>query len=314
MFSLMQRLIKSKEMITHPEEKLPAPVELGAILSQYDLKKVERSTFDYFQAVRSVADKMLDALDNILIYEAAYPEDFPIFESSSNDLYYDSIAERQKIITPLFEQLFNRSVDGARRRLLALKNDAVSSAARFEEAATIGKLTALENEPRVDFNLVVEKCVRMVNDALLFERHRKFIVCVVEEYSQWSRTYGRFERSMHRTDDVWHDSFLKWRLEVERMLLPLLEHGFENGAMLTDETMRTVERGLTILKAYRDELQSVYDELEGVKMPYYKKVNAAQGKLSAINERCWQRLEDALIGSDRREQMFLVRWMGELIE
>ena len=306
-------IVKPQPPVVLKDYQLPDPVDSHAILSQYDLKKVEHSAFDYFQAVRSVADKMLYVLDDIFLYEVTHPEDCPTFTSSLSSTY-DAIAKRQEIITQLFEQLFNRSADTARLRLLTLKNGAVSSSARIENASTIEELTALEKKPRVDFNLIVEQCVRRVNDALLFERHRRFIMRVAGECSQWSRAYENFRGNMYRTDDIWHGGCLNWRHKVERMLLPLLEYVFENGLALTDETIRTFERGLAILKVYRGELINVYNELEYVNMHWDNKLIKAQEKLPAIKERCWRQLEDALIGADRREKMFLVRWMGELIE
>ncbi len=285
---------------------LPASVEPRAILSQYDLSTVERSAYEYYQAVRSVADKMLDVCDDIIRYEATHPEDCPTFDLSTSNL--DS--NRQNLIT----RIFDRSVDGARLRLLEIKNDAVSCSARIDEASTIRHLTAIENEPRANFFIVVEKCARIVNEALSLERNRKFIANIVEQCVQWSEEYARFTGSMYRQDDRWHRYSIEQRLKVERMLLPLIEHGFENGAVPTDEQRRTVERGLELLRAYRDELHDVYVKLEGVNRYWDVTVSEAQEKLPGLKDRCWNRIQDTLLGSSKREQMFLLNWIGGLLD
>lgn len=170
-----------------------ADLDYQSLLSKYDVASADRSPIQYADAVQSVAEQLLQSLDQ---FESAQSETIGKFSQLSlklNAKYVNNPnldADENKLLSDRQDYLAQNLDLGAaavKTRLLALKQYAVDLSARIDRINLspnfINELAALEAVRRPSFAFLVEDAVRIVNSAQrrvnFFIEHQDFVTKLV---------------------------------------------------------------------------------------------------------------------------------------
>ena len=167
--ALMKQLAELDEKITElqkNEVRLTANFNYKPLLAKYDVKAIDNSVIQYYEAVLSVTDEIMDILQE---YETEQSETVSEFSNialklgakytNSSHLSDDEnnvLKERQKIISERLEL----NIDDAKRQILLFKKqaeelaDEVNQITHGENSITL--LAELEQKPRMSFPFLVE--------------------------------------------------------------------------------------------------------------------------------------------------------------
>ncbi len=329
--------------------RLTANFDHRPLLAKYNVDAVNRSPIQYYQAVQSVGNALLDVLNE---YESAQSEtisDFSKLALRLNAKYVDSphltddenrlLADRQQFLA----QHLELGVDDVKHQILSIKSQADDLSARIDRinhgSNSIVELAALYVEPRVDFAFLVENAAHIVRAAQqrvdFFTRHRAFVTNVVAKWAAWTDNYKAFATNMHEelaslcrddgvepdTYDAWFDDWRSKRFTLEQRFLPLVEFALKGNLLSSGDEESAAERMLTILQTYRDDVDGFY--LHERKNIYQKFAFQAGGDLQEkfeteselykLTEKFQRAVQEIIFGCERTEErMFLLRWAEPL--
>ena len=321
-----------------------ADVDYQSILEDFDVDAVERSPIKYADAVQSVADELLQSLDQ---FEVAQSETIGKFSQMSlklNARYVNNpnldaaenklLAERQNFLA----QQLDLGAAVVKARLLSLKQYADDLSARIDRINLspdfINELAALESERRPSFAFLVENAVRIVNGAQrrvnFFIEHQDFVTKLVGWWDGWSEDYRAFKTNKRSqliaacsNDNIDEDVYSAWyadwqrkRFAIEQRFLPLIEFALK-GNLLSN-----AERVLSSLQKYKAEVDQFY--LTERKNIYQKFAFQAGGELQEkfevesnlykLTEKFQRGLQTTIFACERTEErMFLLRWAEPLL-
>ena len=314
------------------------------LIGKYDIYSIEKSPIKYFEAVLSVTDELLNALQE---FEAAQAE--TIAESLKSALNLSAtyaansnltreenylLAERQEFLAKRLEL----RIDEPKRRILLVKEEAEYFFARLNkingEENPIRAIAVLHAEPRADFELLVENLSKIMRDsqrkADLFVEHKDFILIIVKAHDDWSKDYELFKTSLHEkffascreaniNDEIfsaWYDDWQKKRFIVEQMFLSLIKFG------LKENISEIIKSVLNVLYDYRNAIDQFY--LKGRKSIYQKFAFKAGGdlkdkcetesKLYELTKKFQFKLQEIIFSSGKAEErIFLLNWSEPLL-
>ena len=329
--------------------RLTANFDHRPLLAKYNVDVVNRSPIQYYQAVQSVGNALLDVLNE---YESAQSEtisDFSKLALRLNAKYTDSphltadenklLADRQQFLA----QHLELGVDDVKHQILSIKSQADDLSARIDRinhgSNSIVELAVLYVEPRVDFAFLVENAAHIVRAAQqrvdFFTQHRTFVTSVVAKWAAWTDNYKAFATNMHEelaslcrddgiepdTYDAWFNDWRSKRFTLEQRFLPLVEFALKGNLLSSDGEESAAERMLTILQTYRDDVDGFY--LHERKNIYQKFAFQAGGELQEkfeteselykLTEKFQRAVQEIIFGCERTEErMFLLRWAKPL--
>lgn len=330
--------------------KLTANFDHRPLLSKYDVDAVNRSPIRYYEAVQSVSDSLLDVLNEYEAAQAGTIRDFNQLALRLNVKYVDSphltdeenklLADRQHFLA----QRLELGVDDVKTQILSIKAQADNLSARIDKinhgTNSIRELAALNAEPRIDFELLVENAAHIVRAAQkrvdFFAQHKAFVTNVVVMWAGWTENYKAFKTNMHeelasicRDDgvdpdiyDAWFNDWTSKRFTIEQRFLPPIEFALNGNLLSNDESVSAAERVLTSLQNYRDEVDGFY--LHERKNIYQKFAFQAGGdlqekfetesELCKLTEKFQRSMQEIIFGCERAEErMFLLRWTEPLL-
>lgn len=332
------------------EVRLTADFNYKPLLAKYDVKAVDASVIQYYEAVRSVTGAVLDILQE---YENAQAEtigDFSRIALQLSAKYTDSphldddennlLRRRQQFLAERLEL----GMEDVKTQILSLRGQADDLAARLV-AVTHGKnamreLAELEAEPRAGFAFLVENLARIVREAQqkvdFFTLHRSFVIDTVNAWAEWSEDYKAFKTNMREElkalcrdesieEDVyslWYKDWQKKRFMIEQRFLPLIEFALLGNLLSDDDASAPAEQVLQILQSYKDALDKFYI---GERKDIYQKFAFQSGgdlqekfetesKLYKLVEGLQSDLSEVIFSRDKTEErMFLLRWSEPLL-
>ena len=330
--------------------RLTATFDHRPLLAKYNVDAVNRSPIQYYEAVQSVSNTLLDVLNEYESAQADTISDFTQLALRLNVKYTDSphltldenklLADRQQFLA----QRLELGIDDVKDQILAIKAQADELSARIDRINhgrnSISELAALDSEPRVKFELLVENAAHIVRAAQqrvdFFIRHRAFVTSVVNKWAGWTDNYRAFKTNMHeelaalcRDDsvdaevcDAWFDDWRSKRFTIEQRFLPLIEFALKGNLLSDGDEQSAAEQVLTILQTYRDDVDGFY--LHERKNIYQKFAFQAGGELQEkfeteselykLTEKLQRGVQDIIFGRERvEERMFLLRWAEPLL-
>lgn len=330
------------------EVRLTATFNYKPLLAKYDVKAVENSLIQYYEAVLSVTNEFLGILQE---YEDAQSEtitaltqialkltekytDSPHLTDDENNLLKD----RQNFLARHLEF----GADEVKAQILTFKSQAEELAVKLD-TVTRGKnpiceLAALEVEPRVSFPFLVENLARVVKEMQqkvdFFTLHRDFVTNLVNSWADWSNDYRNFKTSMLeelravcQKDGIDEEIYLAWysdwnkkRFLIEQRFLPLAEFAIKGN--LLNDSPTFAEKVLNLLQSYKNGIDNFY--LKERKNIYQKFAFQAGGDLQEkfeteselykLNEKLQFDLSEIIFACEKTEErMFLWRWAEPLL-
>ena len=332
------------------EVRLTATFNYKPILAKYDVKAVENSVIQYYEAVLSVTDEFLNLLQE---YEDAQAEtisaltqialkltekytDSPHLTDEENNLLKD----RQAFLARHLEF----GADEVKAQILTFKSQAEELALKLD-TITRGKnpvreLAALEVEPRVSFPFLVENLARVVKEMQqkvdFFTLHRDFVTNIVNAWAQWSNDYKAFKtgmleelRAICQKDGIdeevymaWYSDWNKKRFIIEQRFLPLTEFAIKGNLLSSDNSPSPAEKVLSLLHNYKNSVDNFY--LKERKNIYQKFAFQAGGELQEkfeteselykLNEKLQFDVSEIIFDCEKTEErMFIWRWAEPLL-
>ena len=332
------------------EVRLTATFNYKPLLARYDIQAVDSSVIQYYEAVRSVTDTMLDIVQE---YETAQSETIGAFSHLALQLdakYTDNphlteeenslLCHRQHFLADGLEL----GMDDVKEQILSMGEQADALAARLVTIShgkdAMRELAELEAEPRVSFAFLVENLARIVREAQqkvdFFTLHRSFVHNMVKAWAEWSEDYKAFKTNMReeltalcRDDSIeeevysgWYEEWRKKRFIVEQRFLPLAEFALKGNLLSDDDTPAPAEHAVRILQNYKDALDNFY--LHERKNIYQKFAFQAGGDLQEkfeteselykLTEGLQRNLSEIIFSREKTEErIFLLRWSEPLL-
>ncbi len=331
------------------EVRLTADFSYKPLLAKYDVKAVDQSVIQYYEAVLSVTDTILEMLQE---YETAQSETIRDFSKIALQLetrYTESphlteaenehLAERQQFLAVHLEL----GMDAVKAQILNIQSQAEALAKRLREVTcrenSICELAAMEAEPRASFAFLVENMARIVKEAQqkvdFFALHRSFVTNLVNAWDEWSEDYRSFKTNKREElvavcrdnaveEEVygaWYEDWENKRFLIEQRFLPLAEFALK-GNLLSDEEITPAECVWKILKNYKNEIDDFY---LGERKNIYQKFAFQSGgdlqdkfetenELYKLTERLQRNLSEIIFSRKKTEErMFLLRWSEPLL-
>lgn len=351
--ALMKQLSELDEQIAElqkNEVRLTANFNYKPLLAKYDLKSVESSVIQYYGAVLSVTDEIMDILQE---YENEQNETISEFSnialklgakytnsSHLSDEENNVLKERQKIISERLEL----NIDDAKRQILLFKKqaedlaDEVNQITHDENSITL--LAELEQKPRMSFPFLVENLARVVKGTQqkvdFFTLHRDFVTNIVNLLVEWNDNYKSFKTNKHEElinvcrdngidEEVfkaWYEDWQKKRFAVEQRFLPLVNFALNGNLLSEDDSPAPAERVLEILKGYKEQVDNFY--LNERKNIYQKFAFQAGGDLQEkfeteselykLTEKLQSNLSEVIFSREKTEErLFLLDWTKPLL-
>ena len=349
---LLKQLAEVEAQLAELQKKevcLTADFSYKPLLAKYDVKAVDQSVIQYYEAVLSVTDTILEMLQE---YETAQSETIRDFSKIALQLearYTESphlteaenehLAERQQFLAVHLEL----GMDAVKAQILNIQSQAEALAKRLREVTcrenSICELAAMEAEPRASFAFLVENMARIVKEAQqkvdFFALHRSFVTNLVNAWDEWSEDYRSFKTNKREElvavcrdnaveEEVygaWYEDWENKRFLIEQRFLPLAEFALK-GNLLSDEEITPAECVWKILKNYKNEIDDFY--LGERKNIYQKFAFQAGGDLQdkfetenelyKLTERLQRSLSEIIFSRKKTEErMFLLRWSEPLL-
>lgn len=351
---LMKQLSELDEQIAElqkNEVRLTANFDYKPLLAKYDVKAVESSVIQYYGAVLSVTDEIMDILQEYETEQSATISEFSKnalklgakYTNSSHlsDAENNVLKERQKIISERLEL----NIDDAKRQILLFKKQAedlveeVNQITHGENSITL--LAELEQKPRMSFPFLVENLARIVKGTQqkvdFFTLHRDFVTDIVNLLVEWNDNYKSFKTGKHEElinvcrdngidEEVykaWYEDWQKKRFALEQRFLPLVNFALNGNLLSEDDSPAPAERVLEILKGYKEEVDNFY--LNERKNIYQKFAFQAGGDLQEkfeteselykLTEKLQSNLSEVIFSREKTEErLFLLDWTKPLLD
>lgn len=281
---------------------LSSAFDYTLLLEKYDLKAIDHSVIQYYQAVQRWTDELMEKLDTYEHEKEAVISDFNLiglklskkYEPNGNltDSENSLLEERQTF----FRKKLSLGMNRVKSKILAVKKQADELENRIDEIDNgddaIHELAVLEREERAGFLFIAENTAKMIRNALekieYFESHHQFVMSAVDIWETWSEDYRIFKtvyredfKKVCEEDGIEEELWLQWysgwqqlRFAVERKVQPMIERGLKGDIACAGDSGKEgaceiVEKVLLVLKNYRDAVDKFYlEERKGIYQKY----------------------------------------------
>ncbi|MBT9777856.1 hypothetical protein GPL15_15240 [Clostridium sp. MCC353] len=281
---------------------LSSEFDYTLLLEKYDLKAIDHSVIQYYQAVQKWTDELMEKLDTYEHEKEAVINDFNMiglklakkYEPDANltDRENSLLEERQAF----FRKKLSLGMNRVKSKILAVKKQADELENRIDEidngSDAIHELAVLEREERAGFSFIAENTAKMIRNALqkieYFESHHQFVMSAVDIWEKWSEDYRIF-KTVYREDfkkvceedgieeELWLQWYLDWqqlRFAVEQKVQPMIERGLKGDIDCAGDAGEQGGCGIVgniiqVLKSYRDSVDKFYlEERKGIYQKY----------------------------------------------
>ena len=317
------------------------PFSREKILAGYNLNEISSSLFRYNDAVKSLADLLLDRLK---IYETSKQSTIQKFSSITSKLqtkYIPSshltdeenklLADRQKVLS----QELQLDMSDVKNKIINVKVQIERLEQRIDEINcgenSLTELAAL-NRNCPDFSFVADNLLNLIakwKDTLkFFDDNEWYVSNIADAQLAWTDSYKSFKTSLReelaadcRNDGIdeeifsaWYDDWQKKRFAIEERYLPLTEFLLKGHVNIFNT--------FWILDCYKDSVDKFY--LHERKNIYQKFAFTAGGDLQEkfeteselykLAEKFQRDLQEIIFSRGKTEErIFLLRWSEPLL-
>ena len=258
----------------------PLPFDREKILAGYNLDEISNSLFRYNEAVKSLADLLIDRLN---VYENSKQSVMQKFSSismkfSAKYIWNPKLTDEENKMLEARQNFFSKAfllgMEDVKAKILNVKAQIERLEQRIDEINSgensLTELQTLRWENRADFRLITENFLDMIKKAIdklkFFDEREYYISLVAEAQSAWSDNYKAFKTSLREElsavcheeniDEeifaAWYDDWQKKRFAIEQRFLPLVEFALKGNFLYS------LDGVLKILQEYRDALDKFY--------------------------------------------------------
>ena len=349
---LQEEQKRLEELALKEKETLSSTFNYKFLLSKYNMEEIGSSMIQYYEAVQSWINALLQKLNDyetqkekvILDFNAISLKLSKKYENNSNltEQENDLLQQRQEF----FRKNLSLGMHSVKSKLLAVKKQADDLENRIDEINegqnSIKELALLEKEERINFSFLAENTAKIIKNALLkiefFEQQHQFVLHAIEIWESWTEDYKVFKttykedlKNSCKEDDVeeeiwtkWYEDWTKLRFAIEQKIQPIIERGLKSIIPVSSSHDKTVaERLIAVLENYKNNIDKFY--LEARKGIYQKYVFQSGGELQekfetegilyGFTATLQTELQNILFDCKNAEdRIFILNWANSLLD
>ena len=331
---------------------LSSTFDYTALLAKYNIKAIDASIIQYYQAVQNWTEELLGKLDD---YEREKEDVIQAVNGIGLELgkkceNCDSLSEEENALFQnrqrYFASQFSIGMNHVKAKLLAVKHQADALEARIDEIDNgddaIRELALLEKEDRASFSFLAENTAKIVRNALkkieFFEANQQYVLWVSHALEEWAEKYKGFKTTQREAlknacesdgikEEIWQKWYADWqslRFKIEQNVQPIMEKELhESMAMMEEDEITVAQQVISELAVYRNAVDSFYlNERKEIHQKFVSQEDGAlqdkletERKLYEIASEFQRTLRNIIFNCAKIEdRIFILNWVNDLLD
>ena len=331
---------------------LSSTFDYTALLAKYNIKAIDASIIQYYQAVQNWTEELLGKLDD---YEREKEDVIQAVNGIGLELgkkceNCDSLSEEENALFQnrqrYFASQFSIGMNRVKAKLLAVKHQADALEARIDEIDNgddaIRELALLEKEDRASFSFLAENTAKIVRNALkkieFFEANQQYVLWVSHALEEWAEKYKGFKTTQREAlksacesdgieEEIWQKWYADWqslRFKIEQSVQPIMEKELhESMAMIEEDEITVAQQVISELAVYRNAVDSFYlNERKGIHQKFVSQEDGAlqdkletESRLYEIASEFQRTLRNIIFNCAKVEdRIFILNWVNDLLD
>ena len=331
---------------------LSSTFDYTALLAKYNIKAIDASIIQYYQAVQNWTEELLGKLDD---YEREKEDVIQAVNGIGLELgkkceNCDSLSEEENALFQnrqrYFASQFSIGMNHVKAKLLAVKHQADALEARIDEIDNgddaIRELALLEKEDRASFSFLAENTAKIVRNALkkieFFEANQQYVLWVSHALEEWAEKYKGFKTTQREAlksacesdgieEEIWQKWYADWqslRFKIEQSVQPIMEKELhESMAMIEEDEITVAQQVISELAVYRNAVDSFYlNERKGIHQKFVSQEDGAlqdkletESRLYEIASEFQRTLRNIIFNCAKVEdRIFILNWVNDLLD
>ena len=331
---------------------LSSTFDYTALLAKYNIKAIDASIIQYYQAVQNWTEELLGKLDD---YEREKEDVIQAVNEIGLELgkkceNCDSLSEEENALFQnrqrYFASQFSIGMNHVKAKLLAVKHQADALEARIDEIDNgddaICELALLEKEDRASFSFLAENTAKIVRNALkkieFFEANQQYVLWVSHALEEWAEKYKGFKTTQREAlknacesdsikEEIWQKWYADWqslRFKIEQNVQPIMEKELhESMAMMEEDEITVAQQVISELAVYRNAVDSFYlNERKEIHQEFVSQEDGAlqdkletERKLYEIASEFQRTLRNIIFNCAKIEdRIFILNWVNDLLD
>lgn len=331
---------------------LSSTFDYTALLAKYNIKAIDTSIIQYYQAVQNWTEELLGKLDD---YEREKEDVIQAVNGIGLELgkkceNCDSLSEEENALFQnrqrYFASQFSIGMNRVKAKLLAVKHQADALEARIDEIDNgddaIRELALLEKEDRASFSFLAENTAKIVRNALkkieFFEANQQYVLWVSHALEEWAEKYKGFKTTQREAlknacesdgikEEIWQKWYADWqslRFKIEQNVQPIMEKELhESMKMMEEDEITVAQQVISELAVYRNAVDSFYlNERKGIHQKFVSQEDGAlqdkletESRLYEIASEFQRTLRNIIFNCAKVEdRIFILNWVNDLLD
>lgn len=331
---------------------LSSTFDYTALLAKYNIKAIDASIIQYYQAVQNWTEELLGKLDD---YEREKEDVIQTVNGIGLELgkkceNCDSLSEEENALFQnrqrYFASQFSIGMNHVKAKLLAVKHQADALEARIDEIDNgddaIRELALLEKEDRASFSFLAENTAKIVRNALkkieFFEANQQYVLWVSHALEEWTEKYKGFKTTQREAlknacesdgieEEIWQKWYADWqslRFKIEQSVQPIMEKELhESMEMMEEDEITVAQQVISELAVYRNAVDSFYlNERKEIHQKFVSQEDGAlqdkletERKLYEIASEFQRTLQNIIFNCAKVEdRIFILNWVNDLLD
>lgn len=331
---------------------LSSTFDYTALLAKYNIKAIDASIIQYYQAVQNWTEELLGKLDD---YEREKEDVIQAVNEIGLELgkkceNCDSLSEEENALFQnrqrYFASQFSIGMNHVKAKLLAVKHQADALEARIDEIDNgddaIRELALLEKEDRASFSFLAENTAKIIRNALkkieFFEANQQYVLWVSHALEEWTEKYKGFKTTQREAlknacesdgieEEIWQKWYADWqslRFKIEQNVQPIMEKELhESMEMMEEDEITVAQQVISELAVYRNAVDSFYlNERKGIHQKFVSQEDGAlqdkletESRLYEIASEFQRTLRNIIFNCAKVEdRIFILNWVNDLLD
>ena len=331
---------------------LSSTFDYTALLAKYNIKAIDASIIQYYQAVQNWTEELLGKLDD---YEREKEDVIQAVNGIGLELgkkceNCDSLSEEENALFQnrqrYFASQFSIGMNHVKAKLLAVKHQADALEARIDEIDNgddaIRELALLEKEDRASFSFLAENTAKIVRNALkkieFFEANQQYVLWVSHALEEWAEKYKDFKTTQREAlknacesdgieEEIWQKWYADWqslRFKIEQSVQPIMEKELhESMEMMEEDEITVAQQVISELAVYRNAVDSFYlNERKEIHQKFVSQEDGAlqdkletESRLYEIASEFQRTLRNIIFNCAKVEdRIFILNWVNDLLD
>ncbi len=349
---LQEEQKRLEELAAKEKETLSSTFDYNFLLSKYNIEEIGSSMIQYYEAVQSWINELLQKINDYEKQKEKVILDFNTislklskkYENNSNltEQENDLLQQRQAF----FKKNLSLGMHSVKSKLLAVKKQADDLEQRIDQIDegqnSIKELALLEKEERINFSFLAENTAKIIKNALLkiefFEQQHQFVLNAIKIWESWTENYKVFKttykedlKNSCKEDDVeeeiwskWYEDWRKLRFAIEEKIQPAIERGLKSEiTVFSNQKENVAERLIAVLEDYKNNIDKFYLETrKGIYQKYVFQSGGelqekfeAEGILYGFASTLQSELQNIIFDCKNAEdRIFILNWANSLLD